>query len=316
MAHGLIHLQSGAQRGEENSILDCDIELSNFPKMSIKHVVGFFLLMMVATGCQQSKPEHIVYSFFIAGHTYGNPNGPQLGLYPSFVDFFETLNADPKMELGFLTGDVVAYNSAEYWDSAQVDIDKLDMPVHIAAGNHDIGDEFVKRFEKYYYSFTHKGDLFIILTPGLDDWNITGEQLEFLKKTLDLNSPKVDNIFIFLHELIWWNPDNEYKDIAINYKPHYPGSSNWDDLVKPLLLSFSNSITVFAGDLGATSQVSSVMYDQFDNITLIGSGMGGGKNDNVIITHVFRDSISYELICINGKEPGDMGKLEDHNISN
>lgn len=284
--------------------------------MTIKHLVGLYIMMMVAVSCKQSKTEQVVYSFFTAGHTYGNPNSPQLGLYPPFTDFFETLNENPKMELGFLTGDVVNHSTPEYWDAAQVDISKLDMPVYVVPGNHDIGDEFLERFEKYYYSFKHNEDLFIILTPGLDDWNITGKQLEFLKNTIDINSPKVDNIFIFLHELIWWSPDNEYKDIAINYKPHYPGSSNWDDVVKPLLLSYSNSITIYAGDLGATSQVSSVMYDQLDNITLIGSGMGGGKNDNVIITHVFKDSISYELICIKGKEPGYMGKLEDYKISN
>ncbi len=149
------------------------------------------------------------------------------------------------------------------------------MPWHIAAGNHDIGPEFINRFQDYYYSFLHRNDLFIILTPGLDNWNIRGDQLTFLIHTLDSNYMNVDRVFIFLHELIWWRPDNEYGHVNINYTPHFPGYTNYEDTVRPLLLSYPNEFTLFAGDLGCTDQVSAFMYDKKDNITLIGSGMGG-----------------------------------------
>ncbi len=72
------------------------------------------------------------------------------------------------MEYGFFTGDVVVSSTSTYWDSAINDINKLSLTTFIAAGNHDIGSEFVNRFGNYYFSFKHKNDLFIVLTPGLD----------------------------------------------------------------------------------------------------------------------------------------------------
>ena len=139
--------------------------------------------------------------------------------------------------------------------------------------------------------------------------------MDFLTETLDSNYQSVNNIFIFLHELIWWGPNNEYQDIGINYLPHYPGSSNFDTIVKPLLESYPNNITLYAGDLWANSNASAFMYDQFNNITLIGSGMGKGYEDNIVITEVYTDSIYYNLIELNSGDPKSLGELDDFTIS-
>ena len=278
-----------------------------------KIVVYLFVFALPANlNAQNDTP---VYSFFAAGHTYGNPNHPHYGMHYPFVDYVPTINNYPNMELAFLTGDVVVAGTVAYWDSAQVDIDKLNMPVYIAAGNHDVGAEFINRFGNYYFSFVHTNDLFIVLTPGLDSWNIIGDQLEFLTNTLNSNYNIVNNIFIFLHELIWWSPGNEYQNIDINFEPYYPGSTNFDTIIKPLLLSFPNNITIYAGDLGCTDQVSPYMYHSFHNITLIGSGMGGGIRDNIIITDVYEDSVRYNLVSINGGDPNSLGELTDFSIS-
>ena len=263
-----------------------------------------------------AKRGEILYSFFSAGHTSGNPLNPQLGLYPPFVNHLPYINHNVKIELGFLTGDLVRKGTPKEWDAAQNDLKKLKKPIYIAAGNHDIGLEFEKRFEEYYYSLKHKNDLFIVLTPGLNEWNISGKQLNFLKKTLADNSASVNNIFILLHELIWWSPTNRYKNIKINYEPHYPGSTNFDTVIKPLLLSYDNNITLIAGDLGCTDLVTPFMYDQFNNITLIGSGMGNGKNDNIIITNVYQDTVVHNLIAINGKNIHSLGQLSDFSLEN
>ncbi len=279
----------------------------------VKKLLLYFsiLFLLVNVEAQNRTP---LYSFFSAGHTYGNPMSPQYGLHPPFVEYIPAINNYPNIVLGVLTGDVVLHPTADYWDSAQIDIDKLNMPVRLAAGNHDMGSEFVNRFGDYYYSFTHNNDLFIVLTPGLDSWNIVGDQLEFLSNTLDSNSANVNNIFIFMHELIWWSPDNEYQNVIINYEPHYPGSTNFDAVVKPLLLSYPNKITIYAGDVGATAQVSPFMYHSFANITLIASGMGGGIRDNIIITEVYEDSVYYNLLAINGDNPKALGELTDYSL--
>ena len=129
------------------------------------------------------------------------------------------------------------------------------------------------------------------------------------------NHAYVNNIFIFLHELIWWSPTNEYQNVKINYAPHYPGSTNFDSIVKPLLLTYSNNITLYAGDLGCVNSVSSYMYDHFNNITLIGSGMGGGARDNIIITDVYGDSVYYNLVAINGSDPKALGEIYDFKLN-
>lgn len=255
-----------------------------------------------------------IYSFFTAGHTYGSPLNPQYGLHEPFVNYFDKLNTNPTIDFGVLTGDVVVTNSADYWDSAQVDISRLKAPIKIAAGNHDVGGEFVNRFGAYYYSFFEHNDLCIVLTPSLSSWNITGDQLTFLTSTLNTYASSADHIFIFLHELIWWSPTNEYQDVEINFEPSYPGSSNYDTVIKPLLLSLDNPVTIYAGDLGCRTDVTPVMYDSFDNITLIASGMGGGIQDNLVITHVYPDTVKYELIALNNSDPNAMGEITDYSI--
>jgi hypothetical protein len=276
--------------------------------MKLLYLIFYFFLISIKIQAQIETP---LYSFFTAGHTYGNPNNVHYGLHYPFVDYIPTINNNSKIELGFLTGDVVAQSTSAYWDSAQIDINKLNMPIYIAAGNHDIGLQFETRFGSYYYSFKKNNDLFIVLTPGLDYWKISGDQLDFLTQTLDSNYASVNNIFIILHELIWWTPENEYSEIIINWLPNYTGLNNYETEIKPLLLSYPNKFTIYAGDLGCTESVSPFMFAQFENITLIASGMGSGNKDNIIITDVFENSIQYNLVAINGDNPNALGILSN-----
>jgi len=261
-----------------------------------------------------SQGDDAHYSFFVAGHTYGNPMSPQYGLYPPFVNKISFINDYDGIEFGCLTGDVVVSSTSDYWDSAQVDIDKFEMPVYIAAGNHDIGPEFIQRYGDYYYSFLLNNDLFITLTPSLDNWNISGDQKDFLFETLDSLAPGVNNIFIFLHELIWWSPDSLFQNVIINYAPYYPGSTNFWNEIEPVLNALPNQVVLFAGDLGCTSVVTPFMYYKYDNITLIASGMGGGGEDNFIIIDVYSDTIDYNLIAINGDDINALGELTDFSL--
>lgn len=281
--------------------------------MILRIILLFIIILPLQNALAQSK-EH-QYSFFTAGHTYGNPNSPQLGLLPSFLDYLPQLNADSKMELAFLTGDFVESPTEENYNAAQTDLDKFSMPYYIAAGNHDISPEFESRFNEYYFSFTHHQDLFIILTPGLNKWNIEGEQLAFLEKTLEDDAAESRHIFIILHELIWWSPDNIFQDVDINWEPHYPGFTNYEETIKPLLLSYPNKIFLYAGDVGATQQVSPCMYYQNKNLTLVASGMGSGNQDNIIVSKIYNDSVYLDLVALNDENPNVMGELSDWRIN-
>ena len=258
------------------------------------------------------------YSFFVAGHTYRTPTEialnvwaeDELGMHLPFVNQIPTLNHYPLMELGVLTGDVVYKPLRLNWEIALEEIDQFSMPIHIASGNHDRGPVFDSLFESYY-SFLHRNDLFIILSPT--NWNIEGDQKDFLFETINNHKSQVNNIFIFCHELIWWAPDNAFQNVKINHAPQYPGSTNyWEDL-HPYFASHSNNIVLFAGDLGAKSSVTPYMYYKENNVTLIGSGMGSNVNDNIIIVAVDAEGkLNYKLLGINAKIPYKLAELEEY----
>ena len=271
-----------------------------------------FCMLLFPIYSQTEKP---LYSFFTAGHTYGSPNNHHPGLHYPFVNYFPSLNKYKNLELGFLTGDIVPQPTKDYWDFAELDINKLSMPIFKAAGNHDGGNEFLQRFGSYYSSFIHENDLFIILDPSDMSWSIEGAQLDSLKNTLEQNHASVKNIFVFLHELIWWAPDNIFSEnINVNYEPHYKNPTNFETVIKPLFLTYKNNICFFAGDLGASKGVSFAMLHKFDNISLIASGMGGGISDNIIITDVYKDYVEHNLIALNSSNPNALGNLSNYEI--
>ncbi|MGV6862130.1 MAG: metallophosphoesterase family protein [Putridiphycobacter sp.] len=263
-------------------------------------ILAVFVLIIVSIGCQTEsnhKAENIKYSFFVAGHTYGNPMHHQLGLYPPFVEHFDDLNATPKLELGILTGDVVAKSTVEYWEAALTDMDKINVPVHISRGNHDISPVYDSIFEKSIYAFHQQEDLFIILSPTY--WSIKDAQLSFLDSTLNANKGQVKNTFIFAHELIWWSPE-KYPDIKINYLPHYPGQTNYWDDVHPLLKNYNQPVYFFSGDVGCSENVTPYAFKNEDNVTFIASGMGGGKADNYILVTVdTNNQVKTEVVDLN-----------------
>lgn len=290
-------------------------------KAIIKLITIVFLLFpitMIISSCNPnkntiSKSDLHHYSFFVAGHTYGNPTHYQIGLHPPFLKAASFINDYPKMKLGVLTGDVVPKSTQTYWDSALIDFKKFNYPIYIAAGNHDRSELFEQIFKNYYYQFKIEDDLFIILSPT--NWSIENDQKDFLEHTINTNYREVNNIFIFCHELIWWSPENKFKNVNINYRPHYPGNTNYWSEIHPMLESLPNNIILFAGDLGCTNKVSPYMYYKQDNITLIGSGMGGGKNDNFIIADVgFDGSIQLNLINLNDQYYNTLGYLEDFEL--
>ena len=254
----------------------------------------------------------IKYSFFTAGHTYGNASNYIYGMHPPFVKAIPYINNYPKMKLGMLTGDVVPNPTAAYWDSAQATISQFNFPVHIASGNHDRGPEFLNRFQTYYHSFVFENDLFVVLTPN-NKWNIDKWQKNMLSRALINHIDNVNHVFIFLHELIWWAPDNKFGNIEINYRPHFPGHSNFYSEVKPMLDTLSKKVVFFAGDLGNTTEVDSYMYYKEGNITLIANGMGNGVSDNIVIVEVYNnDSINYKLMGLNSPIPYEIERLEDY----
>ena len=275
----------------------------------------FILLFFNLLSCNK---EDIIknYSFFVAGHTYGEPKVDNVGFHPPFKDKFNLINNNKLIELGILTGDIVITSSNKNWDEIDSDLELLNCPVFFAPGNHDVDipGVYESRYGKTYKSFIHNSDLFIILDPNIDNWNITGNQLLFLKNTLNENHSNVDNIFVFFHQMLWWEPDNIYRNVKMNSNAGRSDSINFWTQVEPLFRSLNNKTYMFSGDVGALNQSSAFMYHNYENITLIASGMGDGVRDNFIIIEVNDNKIHFNLIALNGNDINSLGHLTDYEL--
>lgn len=274
------------------------------------------------TSCSTSKQSK--YSFFVAGHTYGNPlnSGKEKGLYKPFKDKTGFLNQEENMAFGALLGDIVWI--PDYWPEALLDVSKFKMPIKIIRGTHEGSlKNFEKKFGESYKSFTQNKDLFIVLDPNIDNWNISGEQLDFLKKTLLTEGVKARNIFVFTHQLLWWSKEKLIKPRPNSVEGRAKKTNFWSE-VAPLFKQTNKEIIFFAGDVGAFSKerrkrkhIIEYCYLKEDNLTFIATGMGGGVRDNFVITDVASDgAVSFRLIHLNGNAINSLGKLEDYNNSN
>jgi hypothetical protein len=174
-------------------------------------------LILHFTSCKETKEE--AYSFFIAGHVYGKAGVNNIGVHPLFKAQFDSIKKQKNIELGVLTGDIVSPNpKVQDWVEVDADLADLGIPVYFAVGNHDMENRpvYEARYGKTYYSFVHQTDLFIVLDPNLDEWNITGDQLDFLKRALKENEKKVHNIYVFFHQVLWIKKGTKYQDIKPN----------------------------------------------------------------------------------------------------
>jgi hypothetical protein len=263
--------------------------------------------------CNNESNSEGSYSFFVAGHAYGSPNGTNAGLHPPFLNVFDYLNNHSDIEFGVLTGDIVRKGTIEAWDSVDHQLSKLRMPVHFSPGNHDTYNRelYELRYGNGYFSFVHKNNLHIVLDANLDKWNITGMQMDFLDSNLQTLDPEIKNVFVFVHQLIWWDDENIFAGVNLNWPPYTPDSTNFWAELEPKLQSCIAPVYIFAGDLGANNKATSVMFYPDRNITYIASGMGNMKTDNILIVHVNKEKgVHFELIALQG-EKNKLGQLED-----
>lgn len=279
--------------------------------------IGFFMvLFLLSCNQKQSQP----YSFFAAGHAYGNPQkgDNNEGIYQPFKNKFNYINNDENIELGFFLGDVVW--KPNKWDTALKDIAQLKPEIYYARGNHDGKlKPFEERFGKSYKSFLKNGDLFIILDANIDNWNIDNEQLTFFRNEIRNKGLNARNIFVFTHQVIWWT-NNKFSKPFPNSIKNKDKDLNYWSVIEPLLRGLNKPVFLFAGDVGAFSKekrgkdhIIEYAYFEHNNIKYISTGMGGGVRDNFVITDIDADgNVDFRLIHLNGDDINSLGNLKDY----
>jgi len=137
-------------------------------------------------------------------------------------------------------------SSQRQYQAFQEALDPLKVPIYICPGNHDVsGEQGMKYFKKYvgkpYFSFWHKGSVFILLNTEEPDagGNIPEKQLKWLKKRLKKAKKRgAGHIFVFLHRPLFM------PELSSRRKRRQPPSDR--DLLHRLFVEYKVDM-VFAG---------------------------------------------------------------------
>lgn len=275
-------------------------------------IIGIFIGMLFS--CTQ-EPQN-TFSFFVAGHTYGTPLSTNPGLHPPFIEMFDFINDKPDIDFGIFTGDIVRESNMESWDSVEMQLTSLEKKVYFCPGNHDVKHRklYESRFGDTYYSFTHKNNLFIILDGSLNRWNIMGPQLNFLSNSIEQTGDSISNIFVFVHQLIWWDKANIFSQVNLNWPPYTPDTTNYWSEVEPMLQHHPCPVYIFAGDIGANRQADPIMYYPDRNITYVASGMGNIEHDNFLIVQLTENNeVKINLIAMR-PDHSKLGDIENYQL--
>jgi hypothetical protein len=260
----------------------------------------------------------LLTKFYLAGHVYGAPSEKNNGLHKPFVDFMTKNDSINKFDFGMLLGDLTYIPNKETYTEIETFIKNTGVKHYAAIGNHDetLSAKYFKKLfgQKTFYSFSKNDSLFIVLDPG-KDWAIGYDQILFLKETLK-KSNMYQNIFVFTHQLFWVEKDNIFSVIKPNSFAGKENHSNFWTEVVPLLENYNGQVYFCAGDVGAFDNNSSIVYEKIDNYHFIATGMGGGNDDNIIITSIYENGeVEFDIVTLNGNNINRLGKLEDYKKS-
>ena len=121
--------------------------------MKLKSLIIILLISNLPVNAQN---DSLLYSFFVAGHTYGQPGVNNIGFHPPFKQRFSYIQSKPEIKFGVLTGDIVSpFPIAQDWDEIDIDIASLGLPIYFAVGNHDMENRplFEYRYGDTYFDF-------------------------------------------------------------------------------------------------------------------------------------------------------------------
>lgn len=257
------------------------------------------------------------YSFILAGHIYGSPTSTSVYPSVSFISNIDMINHNNVTFL-ILMGDIYGSARPPYIENFKKSIiSKIDVPMFNAVGNHDVGSHgyvenrelYVENFGHTIYDFTYGSEMYIILDGEIDQGEITGEQLGYLKDVIEqaIKTNDVKNVFIIVHKLIWTVGNNELHIIKRNKNSQngYAKSDNFQSVVLPEIarLSQTKNVYVASGDIGVSWSFPLFYHrDEKYNITYIASGIGDTERDAIIKVDILDGDVIFTPISLTGEE--------------
>jgi hypothetical protein len=256
------------------------------------------------------------YSFIVSGHFHGQSNNgstfPASTVLAS-IDTLNKLNPTFLMSLGDLFLDVNDVYLDHYKSSL---FSKIKFPLFNAVGNHDLsnGNRYEKEYGKSFFSFSVASELYIVLNTEINDGSIDGEQLSFLKSSVEeAKKSKIKNIFIFTHRPIWAERIDKYKHLFLENTRTAIGTNNFMEEVLPLINTISNSKNVFwmSGSLGGGP--ASFFYDKNDEnkIVFIQTAIRDTPNDAMLNVSVNNGVVKLNGISLTNQQ---LNAIESYNV--
>lgn len=240
-----------------------------------------YLISRKSPDCLPEKITQIPKnSALIVGHAYGSPKSEDLGISQKIKNLYNKNKENINMII--FSGDLFQVPSLDRWNKFYSNFDK-DLAIYIAPGNHDIGLEdsvhrdvfkLIKhRDQKNYdfpFSFQWSNNTFII-----DDSNTTKNSINKLFNIIEKDKNK--NIYIVRHHIL-----PKSLSFASNAKGPQPYLSDWE-LNEKFLYEKNKKITFIYGDSGAKKHLPRITCLRINNINHIANGIGGFKNDIVLV---------------------------------
>lgn len=249
-------------------------------------------LSLMGNNFQQDGGD--TFKFIVYAHSYGDADVTDDFPSTNLTGHLEDLLA---LQPSFMVslGDMVQNGQALQFEILKQSLlEKIDIPVFNAVGNHDVKNRelYSDLFGSTYYSFTYGNAVFFILDTEMDQCNFSGDQLAMLQDGLAnaLDDQQIDQIYVLMHKVLFLNSD------PIEQNPDYMArpndfeifrGNNFSEVMDALLIPAAKKkpIYLFAGDVGAFGGNLSPFYDKDKRakLSMYAAGIGDTEQDVVFL---------------------------------
>lgn len=206
--------------------------------------------------------------------------GAERGVFRDAMDEVNALAPDFVINVGDLIDGYVSdlSFSAAQWDEALGIVGKLDAPLFLVGGNHDLSNKLLKedwinRFGRTYYHFTVSKDLFLILdTEENGDGSLSREQIEYFKPLIESFDGRW--IYVFMHRSLWIKQNGGFAEIAALLKGR--GHTVISGHEHAYYMEERDGMKyIQVATLGGSSQMRGIHVGEFDHILFVTAKDGG-----------------------------------------
>lgn len=251
-------------------------------------------------------------AFYVIGHPYGIPDDGNT-VYPPVENYINSTGNNPFLEYGIFTGDISQYTEKDDYIYLKTLVEENNANIIAVPGNHDIWQNqtaFLEVFDQYFGVYEIESSLIITLDPlGLwqgETMDVSEEQIDMITKALE-RQEKYQNIFVFTHEVIWFEEGNERFG---SFRPHLIYPNNFYSEILPLFENFLGNVYFIARDTGGLANNNEIYYESEGKYIYIASGVGGSR-DNTLEFYVYTDGrVDIKLIALNGDDPNALGHIQ------